>query len=270
VEYASLRPGKYTFKVRAAMLGAETETGEEATLIFRILPAFYQTFWFYLLIACVIFALVYTFYKYRLRHALKVERMRARIASDLHDDIGSTLSSISMLSEMAKNQDKEEILTKALGRIGENSRDMLNSMDDIIWSVNPQNDSIHSLFVRLREFAIPICEAKNITLNMDVEEDVNSMKLEMDERRSIYLIVKEAINNAAKHSECESLVVTFVNNYHLEISIKDDGCGFDTTLSTARNGLANMKRRAKQIGAELNIKSGKKSGTTILLKIKKS
>jgi signal transduction histidine kinase/ligand-binding sensor domain-containing protein len=265
VEYASLRSGKYTFKVRAVIGDV---FGEETTLTFRIASAYYQTVWFYLLIVIVIFALLYAFHKYRLRQALKVELMRARIASDLHDDVGSTLSSISMLSEMAKKQDKEEMLAKALSRIGENSRDMLNSMDDIIWSVNPQNDSLHNLLVRLREFAIPVCEAKNMTLNLNVGADIHSMKLEMDERRNVYLIAKEAINNAAKHSGCESLSVTFAYIHQLEISIKDDGCGFDTTLSTARNGLANMERRAKQIGAEFIIKSEKKSGTTVLLKIR--
>jgi len=152
VEYASLRPGRYTFKVRAAIPGAET--GEETSLSFRIRPAYYQTIWFYLLIAIVVFALLYTFYKYRISQVIKMERMRTRIASDLHDDIGSTLSSISLLSEMASRQDQESELAKALGKIGVDSRDVLNSMDDIIWSVNPQNDSLSSLTVRLREYAI--------------------------------------------------------------------------------------------------------------------
>jgi len=265
VEYASLRPGKYTFKVRAAI---EDVFGEETTLTFRIAPAFYQTFWFYLLIAGVIFALFYAFHKYRVRHAVNMERMRTRIASDLHDDIGSTLSSISMLTEMAKNQDKEEMLANALSKIGENSRDVLNAIDDIIWSVNPQNDSLSNLIIRLREYAIPVCEAKNITLSMNVDAAVNMMKLGMDERRNTYLIVKEAINNAVKHSGCKNLTIDFVNNHHLEVLIKDDGCGFDPAEPTSRNGLINMMHRAKHFGAELSIKSEHNAGTSILLKAK--
>ena len=265
VEYASLRPGKYTFKVRAAI---GEVTGEETTLTFRIAPAFYQTVWFYLPIAIVIFGLFYAFFKYRINQTIKIERMRARIASDLHDDIGSTLSSISMLSEMAGRKDKETLEAKALNKIGENSRDVLSSMDDIIWSVNPVNDSLSNLIVRLREYAIPLCEAKNITLNMNVDKSIHTMKLEMDERRSIYLIVKEAINNAVKYSGCKNLTVDFVDNYHLEISIKDDGCGFDTTLPTSRNGLLNMEHRAKQIRADFSIKSELNAGTLILLKVK--
>ena len=265
VEYASLPPGKYTFYVRA---GIGKVTGEETKFTFRIIPAFYQTVWFYLLIAVVIIGMFYAFYKYRINQTIKVERMRSRIASDLHDDIGSTLSSISMLSEMVGHKDKETVESYTLSKIGENSRNALISMDDIIWSVNPKNDSLSNLLVRLREYAIPVCEAKNITLNMNIDESIHAMRLDMEERKNIYLIVKEAINNAIKYSGCENLTVIFVNSHHLEISIMDDGCGFDTSLSTTRNGLINMERRARQIGAEFSIKSELNAGTTILLKVK--
>ena len=197
-----------------------------------------------------------------------MERMRMRIASDLHDDIGSTLSSISLISEMASHQDKESVLAKALSKIGADSRDVLNSMDDIIWSVNPQNDSLSNLVVRLREYAIPVCESKNITLNMNVEEAIKSMKLEMDERRNIYLIVKEAINNAVKHSGCKNLSVIFKYNGETVISIQDDGCGFDPDSPTSRNGLVNMERRAKDIKGVFTIKSEKDQGTLITLTTK--
>jgi len=265
VEYASLHPGNYTFKVRALV---DNIVGEETTLNFRIARAFYQTVWFYMLIAFTISAILYSFYKYRMNQTIKVERMRTRIASDLHDDIGSTLSSISMLSEMASRNDQKSPLAKSLSIIGENSREVLSSMDDIIWSVNPKNDSLSNLIVRLREYAIPVCEAKNIMLIMNVEETIYAMKLEMEERKSIYLIVKEAINNAVKYSECKNLMVDFINNHYLEISIKDDGCGFDTAALTSRNGLINMERRAKQIGATFSVKSESNVGTYILLKTK--
>jgi len=265
VEYASLQPGKYIFQVRAVI---GEVTGEEAELFFRIAPAFHQTVWFYLLIACGLFVLIFSFYKYSLNNAIKIERIRSGIASDLHDEIGSTLSSISLLSEMASRRDKESPLAKSLSIIGENSRDVLSSMDDIIWSVNPQNDSLTNLVVRLREYAIPVCEVKNITLNMNVEESIYDVKLEMEARKNIYLIVKEAINNAVKYSGCKNLSVTFVNKHQLEIAIKDDGCGFDTTAPTSRNGLINMECRAKQMGAEFSIKSKKNAGTSIFLKTK--
>jgi signal transduction histidine kinase len=141
-------------------------------------------------------------------------------------------------------------------------------MDDIIWSVNPQNDSLSSLVVRLREFAVQVCESKNINFLMNVNETIYSMKLGMDERRNIFLIVKEAVNNAVKHSGCQKLSVTFSKNPELEISVQDDGSGFDAALPTSRNGLVNIRRRANQIGCELMLHSEKGIGTTITLKTK--
>ena len=267
VEFASLRPGKYTFKVRTAMVGTPDEAGGETSLTFRIRSPYYQTVWFYLLITVAIASLLYTFYQYRINHLIRMERLRTRIASDLHDDIGSTLSSISLISEMAGRKETEAEMAKAWSKVGMDSRDVLNSMDDIIWSVNPKNDSLIYLTVRLREYAIPLCESKNITFNMHVDEVIHSLKLEMDERRDVYLICKESINNAVKHSGCSQLTVVFAATHkRLEITITDNGCGFDPSVRRSRNGVTNMERRAKQTGMAFSVKSAKNSGTTITLK----
>ena len=269
VEYALLRPGRYTFKVRAAMANGHAEAGEETPLSIRVLPPYYQTIWFYLLITVGIGSLLYTFHKYRMRQVIRVERMRTRIASDLHDDIGSTLSSISLISEIASRKDPESELAKALSKIGIDSRDVLNSMDDIIWSVNPKNDSLSSLTVRLREYAIPLCESKDIKFIMNEDEAIYTLKLGMDERRNIFLIVKEAVNNAVKHSGCSQLSVAFAMKYkQLEIEIIDNGKGFDPSKRGVRNGVINMERRAAQIGVDYSIKSEKNIGTTIMLRTK--
>ena len=266
VEFSSLRPGRYTFKVRAVMNDHSERKANETTLSFHIRPAYYQTVWFYSLMVLLVFTLLFALYRYRVKHLIKIERMRMRIASDLHDDIGSTLSSISLISEMASQQDQEALLVKALSKISKDSRAVLNSMDDIIWSVNPQNDSLSNLITRLREYAIPVCESKNITFQMHVDETIFVIKLGMDERRNIYLIVKEAINNAIKHSGCSCLTVTFsLNHKLLEIQITDNGCGFDPSKRGLRNGVTGMERRAKQIGSELNIRSEKGSGSTLIL-----
>ena len=251
------------------MVGARTETGDETSLSFHILTPYYRTVWFYSVIAIFMFTLLYAFFRYRMHQVIKVERMRTRIASDLHDDIGSTLSSISLISEMASRMDAESTLAKAMSKIGVDSRDVLNSMDDIIWSVNPKNDSLSSLTVRLREYAIPLCETKNIMFVMHVDEAVYAMKLGMDERRNVFLIVKEAVNNAVKHSGCSRLTVVFsLNHKQLEIKITDNGCGFDPAKRGQRNGITNMERRAGQLGMDLDIKSEKHNGTMIMLKTK--
>ena len=267
VEYSALSPGKYKFKVRAVTY--DGIMGDETSFSFKISPAFYQSFLFYLIILVIILLLFYSFYKYRINQIIKIENMRSRIASDLHDDIGSTLSSIFLMSEMTSSNDKRARLAEVLHKISENSRNILNSMDDIIWSVNPQEDSLASLMVRLREYAMTPCEARKISLYMNVGDSVSSLILEMDERRNIYLITKEAINNAIKHSGCTKLEVTFsVINKQLEVVINDNGEGFDMQLPSSRNGLVNMNRRAQQINCEMITRSEKGRGTTIRLKTK--
>ena len=266
-EYTSLRAGKYTFHVRA--VSSVGVLSDETTFSFKISPAFYQTAWFYLLILMLISTVIYLFYKNRINHVIKTERIRSRIAADLHDDIGSTISSIFLMSEMTSSNDKQSRLAEVLHKISENSRDILNSMDDIIWSVNPQDDSLTSLIVRLREYAIPVCESRSIALSMNIEDAAGSFKLEMEERRNIFLITKEAINNAVKHSGCTTLSVVFsLIGKSLEVSVADNGHGFDPMSPTSRNGVINMKRRAQQINSELTIYSDKDKGTRICLKSK--
>jgi Signal transduction histidine kinase len=267
VEYSALRNGKYTFKVRAALSGGLT--GEESIFTFKIRPAYFQTIWFYLLCCVLVLALLYSFYQTKMRQALKVERLRLRIAADLHDDMGSTLSSIFLMSGMVGSADKQARLLEVLGRISENSRDILGSMDDIIWSVNPQDDSLGSLIVRLREYAIPVCEAKGITFSIQVEEAARHTRLGMDERRNIFLIAKEAVNNAVKHSGCSQLEVFFtVYHKRIELSVIDNGRGFDLQAPSSRNGLVNMRRRAGQIASELQMISEKGKGTSVFLWVK--
>jgi Signal transduction histidine kinase len=267
VEYSSLKPGKYSFNVRA--ITDDGKISDVSTFRFKINNIYYQTFWFYLILCILVSITVYILYKNHIDNVIKTERIRSRIAADLHDDIGSTLSSIFLLSEISINNNKISTLENVLRKISENSREILNSMDDIIWSVKPQDDSLASLFIRLREFAIPLCESKGISLYLNIEPSANSLNLEMDVRRNIYLITKESINNAIKHSNCTKLEITFsVNNRHLEVVINDNGIGFDPKPATSRNGMINMKRRAQQIGRELVILSEKSKGTTIRLKAK--
>ena len=266
-EYTSLRPGKYTFYVRA--VSREGIFSDETTFTFRIHPAFYQTVWFYLLIFMLISAVVYMFYRNRINHVIKTERIRLRIAADLHDDIGSTLSSIFLMSEMTSSNDNQSRLAEVLKKIGANSREILHSMDDIIWSVNPQDDSLISLTVRLREYAISICESRGIDISMNIADIADKTKLGMDERRNIFLITKEAINNAVKHSGCTALSVIFsVTGKYIEVSVTDNGHGFDPSSPSSRNGVKNMRRRAQQIDSELHITSEQDIGTTVRLKSK--
>jgi ligand-binding sensor domain-containing protein/two-component sensor histidine kinase len=267
-EYTSLEPGKYTFKVRAKDVNGIT--GKETVYHFIILPPFYKTWWFLSIIILVIIALIYFIYNYRVNQLLKIERIRNRIASDLHDDIGSTLSSISILSEILSTQlEKNQKSLDLSKKIGSNAANMLESMDDIIWAVNPKNDKIQNLALRIKEFAIPLFELKNIDYQIIIPDSIHEIPLKMDLRKNLYLITKEAVNNLLKYSECTTAEINFnLNKHNLELYVSDNGKGFDSALSTSRNGIKNMTVRAKQINAEIEVKSTPGNGTRILLYVK--
>jgi ligand-binding sensor domain-containing protein/two-component sensor histidine kinase len=269
VSYNSLPPGRYTFKVKA-----KSEEGivskQEATLAFIIIPPFYETWWFILILALIGIFIAYFIYNYRIKQLLKLEKLRSRIASDLHDDIGSTLSSISILSEILSAQNDNTSGSKEMiGKIGSSARNMLESMDDIIWAVNPANDKFQNLDLRIREYAIPLFELKNIKFNIYFSEELAMIQLPMDIRRNVYLIAKESINNLIKYSDCQLAEIEFKeHNSNLVMIVQDNGRGFDTSISGTRNGLKNMKRRADQIRAEIEISSGLGKGTRISLQVK--
>ena len=217
----------------------------------------------------VLLILSILFYNYyRTKQLLKLQTLRNRIASDLHDDVGSTLSSISIFSELAKEQSKEVI--PMLESIGESSRKMLESMADIVWTINPENDNFEKIILRMRSFAYQLLGAKKIDFEFNADDTVTGIKLPMDVRKNLYLIFKEAVNNMVKYADADNAFFSVSGTKNnLTMLIRDNGKGFDTTQTSEGNGLKNMKKRAEEVGAKLLIESGADIGTTIqfLLKI---
>lgn len=213
---------------------------------------------------CVLFFFIYR--NYRARQLLKMETLRSKIASDLHDDIGSTLSSISIFSQMARHESKE--IVPMLEQIGEYSRKMLESMADIVWTINPENDNFEKIILRMRSFAFEMLGAKNIDFDFNAEESLNTLKLKMEVRKNLFLIFKEATNNLVKYAEADqaSFSITSSKNI-LTVLIRDNGKGFDLNKQLFGNGLKNMKNRALEIGAQFLIESEPGKGTTIQLLI---
>lgn len=207
------------------------------------------------------------FNRFRISQKQKQQAERMRISADLHDEIGSTLSSISMYSsyagqqlELNKTADAKNILTE----IARSSHEMIDDMNDIIWAVNPSNDSFTHITDRLRNYASRIAQSKNILLAFTADETLNTIALSMQQRKNIYLICKEAVNNAVKYSNCKNLMLDFRKEKNkLCVSITDDGVGFDITQTTAGNGLKNMQQRANDLGAAFTITSSRESGTKI-------
>ncbi|MFV0605259.1 MAG: tetratricopeptide repeat protein [Niabella sp.] len=190
--------------------------------------------------------------------------IRSQIASDLHDDMGSSLSSIHIFSELLRKQDSksEELLSK----IEENAKDTLEALDDIIWLVKPSNDKFSNLSMHISQYAVPLFEGKDIDFEIDFADSISEVPLPMETRRNIFLIIKESVNNLVKYSQCkEALIRAEHDGENIIFTIKDNGKGFDPEMITNRNGLKNLKNRAKQINADLKINSTIGKGTTITL-----
>lgn len=193
---------------------------------------------------------------------------RLRMAKDLHDDIGATLSSISMYSEAVKNQVKEKLphLETILDKMGENSRDMVTGMSDIIWAINPDNDEGGKLISRMEDYARDICAVKDIQLHFNAADTISQVKLQLECRKNIYLIFKEAMNNAAKYAGAKNIQVQLgLNGAAINLMIKDDGKGFNEATVRKGNGLKNLEARAKEIKGNIIIDSVEGSGTTVSL-----
>ncbi|MEP7232818.1 MAG: tetratricopeptide repeat protein [Ginsengibacter sp.] len=204
----------------------------------------------------------------KIKRKLQEQVLRNHLAGDLHDDIGSALSSIDISSRIALvKKDDAALVESHLQKIREQAKHTMESMSDIVWSISADNDSFENLLTRIREFAVEICEPQDITLQFDVSGQFENLSLTPDKRKNLFLIFKEAINNAAKYSQCTSLVITFkkADRGSFVISLKDDGIGFDLDNFKPGNGVKNMKNRAKQMGADFSVYSTPGKGTTIEL-----
>jgi signal transduction histidine kinase len=209
---------------------------------------------------------LFAYNNYRTKQQLKLQKLRNRIASDLHDDVGSTLSSISIFSQMAQEQSKDVI--PALNTIGESSRKMLDAMADIVWTINPENDQFEKIIMRMRSFAYELLGAKKVEFRFVADDDVSKINLSMEARKNVYLIFKEATNNLVKYAEASRAIFTLKRESdQLTMTIRDDGKGFNTASEAGGNGLKNMKKRALEIGADLFIDSFPGNGTTIRLQL---
>ncbi|WP_252791192.1 sensor histidine kinase [Mucilaginibacter flavidus] len=267
--YTQLPPGDYTFFVQCGNKNG-VWNNHLASFSFIITPPYWETWWFRVLVILVIAFGLYQLYRYKIKHILAIERIRERIASDFHDDIGSALSSISIFSDVADKQLQQKLppeqTREVIGHISHHSQTMLEAMDDIIWAVNPQNDHFNDLAVRMREFAIPLLEASNINFYIDIQEDILSARVKMEARKNIFMIFKECINNILKHAECTAIKITVTRlNNHLELTISDNGKGFDINAKSNRNGLKNIKKRAAEIDGVIEVISEPDKGTVTRL-----
>jgi signal transduction histidine kinase/ligand-binding sensor domain-containing protein len=268
LNFANLAPGSYRLLVRAmAADGAFSET--PASLSFKILPPAWRSWWFIAIITAFSALVAYRLYRYRIRRLLELERVRTRIAADLHDDIGSSLSQISVLSEVLRTQlgDQEARISKNISLINRVSQEALDSMSDIVWAINPQQDHLSDLVRRMRRIASEMLPARGIefVFNSTAGHD---LKLGADIRRQVFLMFKEAVNNLVRHSRCTRAEIDLnLDGRWLALVVADNGEGFDPDRVSEGNGLVSLRRRARSLGGEAMVSSIEDKGTTVTIKV---
>jgi ligand-binding sensor domain-containing protein/signal transduction histidine kinase len=274
--YTHLPPGKYSFKVNAINKEG-IKSLSPAVFNFEILIPFWQRWWF-LTISVLFFVLLvslanYLIYQYKIRQALKLERMRSKISIDLHDEIGTSLSSIAIFAELVKRETtgRSPKVIDMLERIQNTSRELIENMNDIVWTINPGNDRFEDALLKLKDYTVKILESRSIDVSLKIDTaNVNTI-LPMDVRRNLLLIFKEIVTNAAKYSKASMVKINLrfedKPTKKIILSIEDNGIGFDSDKIQPGYGLKNIKRRSYELKAKFNLNSSVGKGTCVSIEI---
>lgn len=268
IDYASLPAASYRFQVRAISSDGLV-SAKPAGVAFRILTPLWQRWWMELIYAIGLGGLIYSFYRFRVGQLLAIERLRTRITTDLHDDIGSTLSQIAILSEVAANNHATEHgQSRPLAKIADLSRQSVDAMSDIVWAIDPGRDRLGDLSHRMRWFANDLFSGTAMVLTFRAPDRAQDVELGVEIRRQIFLIYKECLHNIARHSCCHNVEidVEFEGGW-LALTVSDDGKGFNPADADRGLGLRSMERRARELQGHLAVESGCNHGTTVRLRI---
>lgn len=277
--YNNIYPGRYRFLVKASNNdGVWNETGTAVSVV--LLPHFWQTKWFFALVALSAAGLVGGTVRYlswkKLRRKLamlsmqhSLEKERARIARDIHDDLGCKLTHITMLSDEFKSEGSREIQANT-DKISSIARDMARSLDEIVWAINPEHDTLEGLVNYLSRSADEFLEDTSIRLQLKAPTDVPARGVPANVRHNLFLAFREALNNSVKHSGASEMHVQFlVEPAQFEIIIVDTGIGFDTEVpQTEGNGLKNMRGRLEDLGGQFDVSSQPGRGTVIKMTVR--
>ena len=267
VYFSNLAPGHYRILVRAAPVSGIMDDAP-AVISFSISPPVWQRWWFIVLAIAVVLSLLFVWHRTNLNRHLALERIRSQIAMDLHDDIGASLSRIAVMSEAVKKRVRaDEPAGSALGEIAETSREIVNGMSDIVWSVDPRRDSVSDLIARLRAFGSGLLEPKGVQWTCEEASGAGGYEISLDQRRQIYLICKEAINNIARHSGATVARLRIeIRNSRLHAEIEDNGCGIQARVHTGL-GLQSMRMRAARLGGTIEVSENRAPGVCITVSL---
>lgn len=263
--FSQTAPGSYRLLIQA--VNTAGAIGRPASVRFDVQPAFYSRWWFESIIGALVILVAYFFHRARVRHLVELQQMRLRIAHDLHDDIGASLSQVAVLSEVALTKlDSGHAAAEPLARIAETSREMVDSISDIVWAINPKRDSLTDLLNRIRRFANDVLTARDVQVKFRLPSDLR-MRLMADVRRQIYLIFKEGIHNIARHATCtEAEVEISIDSSQLTMKLSDNGCSFSDDIPLNGHGLESMRQRAATLGGTVQLHRTSR-GTSLLLEV---
>jgi len=273
--YTDPPPGKLRFLVKASNNdGVWNEAG--IALPLHIDPPFYLTWWFLLVVAAVIAFGTYLSYRLRLRKLLTIEKLRTRIASDLHDDIGSGLTRIAVLSDVALHQAEDcrvpgggpAEVTRSITKVGTIARELVDAMSDVVWSIDPRHDTAGSLMQRVKVYAFELCEAKNITLSFETQGERDTTSISPEIMRELLLVAKEAVTNIVRHSGCSAAHIRLTTGKReITLEVSDNGKGFLLSAAAPGNGLMNMRTRAGKAGGSFAVESSPGGGTRLFISL---
>jgi signal transduction histidine kinase len=278
--YRDLPPGKYRLLARCADSWQNwSETAVVVSVTLR--PPFWRTTWFLVLlllattvltafVARKINSLRYTRKIRALEQQNAVEKERLRIAKDMHDDLGASLTRISILSELAKKQEgHSQKVQQVISQISEISGGVVDDMSEIIWALNPRNDTLDSFTAYIRQYASSYLESAGLEVRFLFPGSVPAILMSSELRRNLFLIVKEALHNVVKHAGAKNVHLELLfSEPVLRINLADDGQGFsDEKVQGTGNGLQNMRKRAEEIGGRFDMESKPGFGTTIHLTV---
>ena len=271
----NLAPGDYRLLIRA-VTPDHVVSPVPAALSFTVLRPVWQRWWFVLLAAVAAAALGWALHRAQVARIVELERVRTRIAADLHDDMSSSLSRISILSELARRRvaDPQAPEATLLDQIGETARELMEATGDIVWAIDARRDDLESLLVRIRRFAGDLLEGRGVSVLFAAPPQAAEISLRPEAKRELYLVLKEALHNAARHAHAKEVRIEVAQSGgELVAEVCDDGVGFapggpDVGGARTGHGLRNLRARAAKLGAKLAIDSAPGAGTRVRLSLR--
>jgi two-component sensor histidine kinase len=269
VVYNYLGPGSYRFRVRACNNdGVWNEAGIVLPIIMA--PHFWQTWWFKSMIPVAMGLILFAWYRFRMAQLREIERLRVQIAADLHDDVGARLTKVAMVTEFMERETAPTDKSKPhVENIARTTREVIQAMDEIVWTINPKNDTLDNLANYIFQYAQEYFQNTGVRCRMDLPPQLPHCALSTEERHNLFMAVKEALNNVLKHAGATEVRISLaVEGNDLRIVVSDDGCGFVMNGShNGGDGLDNMKERLAHIGGRLEIQSKQDAGTRVEMEV---